>query len=135
MEIKEKDTYIFKSLYSFQNKENFCQAMSNIIWDEISRSRDTQQAFDTFHKHLVEIYNKHFPKIRIKRKYNNRKPWLSEGLKNSFKQKNKLYLKLKKVNSALNDELIKVIREHYSSLLKWLKNIITMICLLSIVII
>ena len=90
MEIKEKDTYIFKRLYSFQNKENFCQAMSNISWDKISRSRDTQQAFDTFHKHLVEIYNKHFPKIRRKRKYNNRKPWLSEGLKNSIKQKTTL---------------------------------------------
>ena len=107
MEIKEKDTYILKGLYSFQNKENFCQAMSNISWDEISRSRDTQQAFDTFHKHLVEIYNKHFPKIRIKRKYNNRKPWLSEGLKNSIKQKNKLYLKLTKITSALNAELYK----------------------------
>ena len=87
MEIKEKYTYIFKRLYSFQNKEHFCQAMSNISWDEISRSRDTQQDFDTYHKHLVEIYNKHFPKIRIKRKYNNRKPWLSEGLKYSIKQK------------------------------------------------
>ena len=96
MEIKEKDTYIFKRLYSFLNKENFCQAMSNISWDEISRTRDTHQAFDTFHKHLVEIYNKHFPKIKRKRKYNNRKSWLSEGLKNSIKQKNKLYLKLKR---------------------------------------
>ena len=64
--------------------------MSNISWDEINRSRDTQQAFDTFHKHLFEIYNKHFPKIRIKRKYNNRKSWLSEGLKNSIKQKKTL---------------------------------------------
>ena len=42
MEIKEKDTYIFKRLYSFQNKEHFCQAMSNISWDEISRTRDMQ---------------------------------------------------------------------------------------------
>ena len=64
--------------------------MSNISWDDISKSSDTQQAFDTFHKHLVEIYNKHFLKIRIKRKYNNRKPWLSEGLKNSIKQKKNL---------------------------------------------
>ena len=135
MEIKEKGTYIFKRLYSFLNIENFCQAMSNISWDEISRTRDTQQAFDTFHKHLVEIYNKHFPKIRIKRKYNNRKPWLSEGLKNFIKQKNKLYLKLKKVNSALNDKLYKSYQRKYSSLSKWLKNIIIMICLLSIVII
>ena len=66
MDIKEKDTYIFKRRCSFQIRENFCRAMSNISWDEISRTRDTQQAFDTFHKHLVEIYNKHFPKIRIK---------------------------------------------------------------------
>ena len=29
-QIKEKDTYIFKRLYSFQNEETFCQAMSNI---------------------------------------------------------------------------------------------------------
>ena len=93
--------------------------MSNISWDEISRSRDTQQAFDTFHKHLVEIYNKHFPKIRIKRKYNNRKPWLSEGLKNSIKQnKNKFYLKLKKVNSAPNDELYKSYRRKLQQLIK-----------------
>ena len=90
MEIKEKDTYIFKMLYSFQNKENCCQAIGNISWDEISRTRDTRQAFDTFHKHLVEIYNKHFPKIRIIRKYNNRKQWLSEGLKNSIKNKQTL---------------------------------------------
>ena len=118
MEIKKKDTCIFKRLYSFQNKANFCQAMSNISWDEISRSRDTQQAFDTFHKHLVEIYNKLFPKIRIKRKYYNRKPWLSEGLKNSIKQKNKLYLKLKKYNSALNDELYKSYKRKLQQLIK-----------------
>ena len=107
MEIKENDTYVYKRLYSSRNRENFCLAMSNMRWDEISRATDTQQAFDKFHKHLIEMYNKHFPKIRITRKYNNKKPWLSEGLKNSIKQKNKLYLKFKKVNSAHNDELYK----------------------------
>ena len=56
------------------NRENVCLLMSNIRWDEISRATDTQQAFDTFHKHLIEMYNKHFPKIRIKRKYKNKKP-------------------------------------------------------------
>ena len=33
------------------------------------------------------------PNVRIKKKYNNRKPWLSEGLKNSISDKNKLYVK------------------------------------------
>ena len=92
--------------------------MSNIRWDEISRATDTQQAFDTFHKHLIEMYNKHFPIIRMKRKYNNRKPWLSEGLKNSIKQKNKLNLKFEKVNSACNDELYKSYRRQLQQLMK-----------------
>ena len=118
MEIEEKDAYIYKRLYGSQNKDNFCHAMSNISWDEISRATDTQQAFDTFHKHLVEMYNKHFPKIRVKKKYNNRKPWLSEGLKNSIKQKNKLYLKFKKISSALNDESYKCYKRKLQQLMK-----------------
>ena len=118
MEIEEKDAYIYKRLYGSQNKDNFCHAMSNISWDEISRATDTQQAFDTFHKHLVKMYNKYFPKIRVKKKYNNRKPWLSEGLKNSIKQKNKLYLKFKKVSSVLNDESYKCYKRKLQQLMK-----------------
>ena len=47
----------------------------------------------------------------------------------SIKQKNKLHLKFKKVNSALNDELY----ESFKIIWKWLNNIIIMICLLSII--
>ena len=92
--------------------------MSNINWDEISRATDTQQAFDTFHKHLVEMYNKHFPKIRVKKKYNNRKPWLSEGRKSSIKQKNKLCLKFQKVSSAFNNESYKCYKRKLQQLMK-----------------
>ena len=60
MEIKENDTYVYKRLYSSRNRENFCLAMSNMRWDEIKRATDTQQAFDTFHKHLIEMYNKQY---------------------------------------------------------------------------
>ena len=71
--------FVFKIMFisteqNNRNRENVCLLMSNIRWDEISRATDTQQAFDTFHKHLIEMYNKHFPKIRIKRKYKNKKP-------------------------------------------------------------
>ena len=65
MEIKENDAHVYKKLYRSRNKDNFCLAMSKIGWDEINRATDTQQAFDTFHRHLIEMYNKHFPKIRI----------------------------------------------------------------------
>ena len=35
-------------------------------------------------------------------KYNNRKPWLSDALRNSIKFKNKLYYKFRKIGSVYN---------------------------------
>ena len=64
------------------------------------------------------MYNKYFPKNRVKHKYNNRNPWLSEGLKNSIKQKNKFYLRFKKVSSALNDESYKCYKRKLQQLMK-----------------
>ena len=61
------------------------------------RASDTHGAFDIFHNQLVALFNKHSPKVKVKRKYNNRKPWLSEALKNSMKYNNKLYWKSKQV--------------------------------------
>ena len=48
-------------------------------------------------------YNEHFPKRRVKTKYNNRKPWLSEGLKLSIGTKNKLYLTYVKLKCLRNE--------------------------------
>ena len=105
-------------LFSLKNKEEFYHAVSTTNWDEIDRATDTQQAFDFFHNQLTELYNKHFPKVRIKKKYSNRKPWLSEGLKNSIRHKNKLYVKCKKVNSAFNEELYKTYKRKLQQLMK-----------------
>ena len=54
---------------------------------------DTQAAFTKFHKLYKSMYDKAFPVIKVKFKYNNRKPWLSDELKDSIKLKNKLYKK------------------------------------------
>ena len=86
------DVDMYKRLFSLKIKE-FYHAVSTTNWDEIDRATDTQQAFDLFHNQLTELHNKHFPKVRVKKKYSNRKPWLSEGLKNSIRHKNKLYVK------------------------------------------
>ena len=42
------------------------------------------------------------------------------GLKNSIKPKNKLYLKLKEVNSALSNELYNSYKRKWQQLIKWL---------------
>ena len=81
--------------------------MSKISWDEMNRATDTQQAFGTFHKHLIEMYNTHFPKISINGNITTESYGWLKIWKNSIKQKTKLYIKLKKVHSALNNDLYK----------------------------
>ena len=91
--LKENDVYVYKRLFTSSNKDSFHSAFSATDWNEMYRASDTQGAFDIFHNQLVALFNKHFPKVKVKRKYNNRKPWLSEALKNSIRYKNKLYKK------------------------------------------
>ena len=69
---------------SFRNKQEFCLALSETDWGEIYNTTDTQEAFTKFHSVLTTVYTKHFPKITVLSKYNNRKPWLTQGLKNSI---------------------------------------------------
>ena len=107
--------------------------MSNIRWDEISRATDTQLAVYTFHKRLVEMYNDHFPKIKIKRKCNKKNMVVWRSDKKCIKQKSKIYLKLGNLNFAAMVNYTNVIRENCGRSWKWLKNIIIVICVLSIV--
>ena len=62
------------------------------------------------------IYNQAFPKIRVKVKYYHRKPWLTEVMKNSIRQKNKL-LELSKKYPVI-DSILKY--KNYHSTLKTL---------------
>ena len=45
--------------------------------------------FDKFYNTLMELHNKYFPKVRMKKGYSNRKPWLCEALRNCIRCKNK----------------------------------------------
>ena len=76
MQTSDVDVYKYKRLFSLKNKE-FYHAVSTTNWDEIDRATDTQQPFDLFHNQLTEWHNKHFPKVRIKKKYSNRKPCIT----------------------------------------------------------
>ena len=66
MQMSDVDTHTCRRFYSLRNKEEFCHDISTTNWDEINRATDTQQAFDLFHNRLTELYNRHFPKVRIK---------------------------------------------------------------------
>ena len=76
------------------------------------------------------MYNECFPLKLFKPGYKTRKPWLTEGMKTSIKNKNKMYRKCKRTNSPeleqkykkhrnhLNNILLKTERDHYASLIE-----------------
>ena len=100
---KEVETSICKRKYSFRNKQNFCAALAEIDWSNLHTAHDAQQAFTQFQSVFLKLYEEHFPKRRIKFKYNNRRPWLTEGLKLSIRTKNKLYIASVKQKCVTNE--------------------------------
>ena len=103
----ETEIYMERRLYNQRNKQAFLQVLQETDWSDIFSIPGTQSCFNTFHGKLVSLLNKSFPKVRIKKRYNNRKPWLSDALRNSIKLKNKLYYKYRKISSVYNETCYK----------------------------
>ena len=130
----EQDVFIVKRSFTAKNKLAFLEDLGAVDWQLIYNWSGTQAAFSQFHQKLLGLYDKNFPKRKIKLRYNNRKPWLSEGLRYSIKQKNKLYYKSIKCKTAYNEImyttyrnelkhiLLKAEKDHYASLLESYKS-------------
>ena len=103
----ETEIYMERRLYNQRNKQAFLQVLQETDWSDIFNIPGTQSCFNTFHGKLVSLLNKSFPKVWVKKRYNNRKPWLSDALRNSIKLKNKLYYKYKKISSVYNETCYK----------------------------
>ena len=97
------DEYFTTRVYNNINKQEFCTAMAEMDWQDVLDLSDTQDAFTNLHNILIQMNNKYFPKVKIKKGYSNRKPWLTEALRNSIKIKNKLYYVYKKTQSVKNE--------------------------------
>ena len=83
------DGIIFERLYNSMNMREFSETLAHTHWSVMYTASGTQEAFDLFHNKLVELHNKHFPRVRIKKGYSNRKLWLSEALHNLWKGRTK----------------------------------------------
>ena len=98
----EKEITVLKRVSTARNRTLFLNAISNLDWSDIYSSSDTQSAFSAFHEKLIKLYDMYIPKQKVQIKYNTRKPWLSDGLKNAIRQKNKLYRKSVKIRTSYN---------------------------------
>ena len=104
---------------SYRNKQAFHSVVSEIDWETLYISGNAQESFTWFHSTLLKLFNKHFPKRTVTKKYNTRKPWLSQSLKDAIKKKNKLYVKLIKLNTTANEVTYKRYRNKLNHILKY----------------
>ena len=100
-----KKEFIFKRSLSPENVARFCIALNAIDWDSIlSGISNPQLAFTLFHTRYSLLYNRYFPLKKVKLGYKTNKPWLTRGIKNSIRTKNKLYIRSLKHPSFLNEQ-------------------------------
>ena len=117
-------------VFNNKNIEFFTQKLAKCNWESVLKNTEGKSTFTLFYDKFRGIYNESFPVKTIISKYNNRKPWLSDGLKKSIKAKNGLYVKQLKTPSQQNimnykkyknqlDKLTKIAeRNHYKELIE-----------------
>ena len=97
--------FIFKRSFSPENVDRFCVALNAIDWNSILYGiNDPQLSFTIFHTRYLLLYNRFFPLKKVKLGYKTNKPWLTRGIKNSIKTKNKMYIRSLKHPSFLNEQ-------------------------------
>ena len=114
---KQNETFFTKRIYSQKNLERFTTALCNKDWSATLSSEDPQRAYTMFTDKFTEVYEKCFPLKSYKFGYKTRKPWLTEGLKNSIDRKNKLYFRKQKTHNPEHERIYKKYRNKLNKLI------------------
>ena len=129
-DLNTKNEYSYKRVYSSKYIADFSNMLHNVEWNSVLSSIGCQEAFTLFYDKFRFCFERCFPVRKIKLGYRNRKKWLSEGLKVSIKNKNKMYVKsirkptvdniknYKRYKNRLHSLLRKCERDYYDLLLK-----------------
>ena len=98
---KEEDYQMIR-LINGSNLPKYANDIQNHDWSLVNHHDSCQSAFTYFAETLKRIFHDAFPVIRVKKRYRNRLPWLTDGLKNAIKHKNKLYKLYSKFETSFN---------------------------------
>ena len=98
-----------RRFFNENNIASFKDQISNINWDNLNSTQcSVNSVYETFLNIFNEIYGVNFPLTEIEIKPKNLKtPWFSNGLKKSFKTKQRLYINFLKNKSAESEEKYK----------------------------
>ena len=110
------DKYIIKRVFDEKNKNTFLTNIGEVNWENLISSGHAQIAFTEFHKKFTEIFDKSFPKKKIKVFHNKRKMKLSDQLKEAIEMKNKLFYQSLKFKSSYNQQMYTIHRNKVSKM-------------------
>ena len=103
---------------SERNMSRFIEKIASTDWSPVLQCPDPEAAYTSFHNEFLQTYNTCFPIKVSKNKYKCKKTWLTTALKNSIKNKNKLYLISKKHPTSENILIYKQFRNKLNSLIR-----------------
>ena len=98
----KEENYQLIRLINVSNLEKYKNGIQNHDWTQVNNYNSCLAAFTYFSENIETIFQDAFPVIRVKKRYRNRLPWLTEGLKNAIKHKNKLYKIFMKYETSFN---------------------------------
>lgn len=110
--------------------QNLCQMVQNETWNDIYEIRDVNIAYNKFITKLHSYIKNSTNKIKINNKTKKIKPWITMGILNSLRQRDKMKKKLshnftdalstqyKKYRNKLNDLIKKTKNDYYNSKIK-----------------
>ena len=127
----KEEEYQMIRLINGSNLEKYVNDIQNHDWSLVNHHDSCQSAFTYFAGKLKGIFHNAFPVIRVKKRYRNRLPWLTDGLKNAIKHKNKLYKIYSKYETSFNkkcytqykNKLTTILRNHEKEYYKRLIDI------------
>ena len=114
----ETDQYQLIRLTNESRMVKYKENISNIDWTVLDQYNSCEVYFTHFFNKIKSVYDEYFPITKVKKRYRNRIPWLTSGLRESIKHKNKLYRMSFIHPTAYNETLYKQYRNMTTRLLR-----------------
>ena len=99
--------------------ESFSNELNQQTWENVLKTDDGNQAYDSFLHIFMDIFNKHCPVKNVSPKREKRKKiWFTDGLKRACTKKNRLYKAFIVLRSAEAEQKYKTYTNKLTSILR-----------------
>ena len=114
-----KSTVIFKRVFDTESIELFKPKIYETSWHGIEASQNLDKAYKSFLNNFSDLYDTYFPKEQIKLKCKDfESPWITNGIKESSKRKQRLYKKFLKNRNEKNELEYKTCKKRFEPIKK-----------------